>query len=162
MKISTIYRKVLFQSFHVQISVENTHINPLRAKFFRGNINIYLHFMSLLHIDMAQVLKILPQVRPGPTYSMLSISWLLMSRRCKEPGHQQPCSLNMYCDTTNIIHTPSKQCSLCDVKTSIHMKVIRFINVNISKKISIKILCFPACSIMSFSKHCFGTRKAVN
>ena len=44
-------------------------INPLRAKFFRGNINIYLHFMSLLHIDMAQVLKILPQVRPGPTYS---------------------------------------------------------------------------------------------
>ena len=24
--------------------------------------------MSLLHIDMAQVLKIFPQVRPGPTY----------------------------------------------------------------------------------------------
>ena len=35
-------------------------LNPLRAKFFRGNINIYLHFMSLLHIDMTQVLKILP------------------------------------------------------------------------------------------------------
>ena len=30
---------------------------------------MYLHFMSLLHIDMTQVLKILPQVRPGPTYS---------------------------------------------------------------------------------------------
>ena len=44
-------------------------VNPLRAKFFRGNINIYLHFMSLLHIDMTEVLKILPQVRPGPTYS---------------------------------------------------------------------------------------------
>ena len=43
--------------------------NPLRAKFFRGNINIYLHFMSLLHIDMTQVLKILPQVRPGLVYS---------------------------------------------------------------------------------------------
>ena len=25
--------------------------------FFRGNINIYLHFMSSLHIDMTQVLK---------------------------------------------------------------------------------------------------------
>ena len=43
-------------------------INPLRAKFFRGNINIYVHFMSLLHIDKTRVLKILPQVRPGPTY----------------------------------------------------------------------------------------------
>ena len=42
-------------------------IHPLRAKFFRGIINIYLHFMSLLHIDMT--LKILPHVRPGPTYT---------------------------------------------------------------------------------------------
>ena len=33
------------------------------------NINIHLHFMSLLHIDMTKVLKILPHVRPGPTYS---------------------------------------------------------------------------------------------
>ena len=40
---------------------------------------MYLHFISLLHIDKAQVLKIIPQVRPGPTYSTLSISWLLMS-----------------------------------------------------------------------------------
>ena len=37
-------------------------INPLRAIFFRGNINIYLHFMSFLHIDLTHVLKILPQV----------------------------------------------------------------------------------------------------
>ena len=29
--------------------------NPLRAKFFRGNINIYLHFVSFLHIDTMQV-----------------------------------------------------------------------------------------------------------
>ena len=44
-------------------------LNPLRAKCFRGNINIYLHFMSLLHIDMTQVLKVLPRVRPELTYS---------------------------------------------------------------------------------------------
>ena len=44
-------------------------INPLHAKFSTGNINIYLHFMSLLHIDMTQVVEILHQVRPGPTYS---------------------------------------------------------------------------------------------
>ena len=44
-------------------------INPICAEFFRGNIIIYLHFMSLLHIDKTKVLKILPQVRPGPTYS---------------------------------------------------------------------------------------------
>ena len=46
-----------------------TTLNYLRAKFCRGNINTYLHFMSLLHIDRIQVLKILPQVREGPTYS---------------------------------------------------------------------------------------------
>ena len=45
-------------------------VNPLHAKFFCGNINIYLHFMSLLHIDLTQVLKTLPQVREGPTYSI--------------------------------------------------------------------------------------------
>ena len=63
-------------------------INPLRAKFFRGNINIYSHFVSFLHIDMTQVVEILPQVRQEPTYSTQSISWLLMSWRRKEPGHQ--------------------------------------------------------------------------
>ena len=46
--------------------------------------------MSFLHIGLTQVLKTLPQVREGPTYSIQSISWLLMSWRRKEPGHQQP------------------------------------------------------------------------
>ena len=44
-------------------------VNPLRAKFFRGNINIYLHFVSFLHIDTTQVVEILPQIRQEPTYS---------------------------------------------------------------------------------------------
>ena len=44
-------------------------INPLHAKLFWGNINIYLHFMSFLHIDLTQVLKTLPRVREEPTYS---------------------------------------------------------------------------------------------
>ena len=57
---------------------------------FRGNKNIYLHFMPFLHIDMTQVVEILPQVRPGYTYSTQSISWLLVPWRRKEPGHQQP------------------------------------------------------------------------
>ena len=56
--------------YHAKHWNNNSNIlNPLHAKFFRGNINIYLHFMSLLHIDLTQVLKMLPQVRPGPTYS---------------------------------------------------------------------------------------------
>ena len=50
-------------------SLGNIELNPLHAKFFRGNKNIHLQFMSLLHIDMTQLLKILPQVRPGPIYS---------------------------------------------------------------------------------------------
>ena len=37
--------------------------NPLRANFFRGNKNIYLHFMSFLHTDMTQVVEILPRGR---------------------------------------------------------------------------------------------------
>ena len=48
----------------------NHGINPLRAKFFRGNINIYLHFLSLHHIDMTQIVEILPRVRQGPIYSI--------------------------------------------------------------------------------------------
>ena len=40
---------------------EQRFISPLCAKFFRGNINIYLQFVSFLHIDTAQVVEILPQ-----------------------------------------------------------------------------------------------------
>ena len=43
--------------------------NPLNAKFFRGNINIYLHFVLFLHIDTTQVVEIFPQIRQEPTYS---------------------------------------------------------------------------------------------
>ena len=44
-------------------------INPIRAKFFRRNKNIYLHFVSFLHIDTTQVVEIHPQIRQEPTYS---------------------------------------------------------------------------------------------
>ena len=44
-------------------------VNPLRAKFFRENINIYLHFVSYLHIDTTQVVEILPQIRQEPAYA---------------------------------------------------------------------------------------------
>ena len=44
-------------------------INPLRAKFLRENINIYLHFMSFLHTNKTQVAEIPPRVRQGPAYS---------------------------------------------------------------------------------------------
>ena len=44
-------------------------INPLHAKFFRGNINIYSHFVSFLHIDATQAFEILPQIRQEHTYS---------------------------------------------------------------------------------------------
>ena len=43
--------------------------NPLRAKFLRENINIYLHFMSFLHTNKRQVFEIPPQVKQGPAYS---------------------------------------------------------------------------------------------
>ena len=37
--------------------------------FFRVNINMYLYFISFLHIDMTQGVEILPRVRQGPTFS---------------------------------------------------------------------------------------------
>ena len=46
-----------------------TDVNPLRAKLFRGNINIYLHFASYLHIDTMKVVEIIPRIRQEPTYS---------------------------------------------------------------------------------------------
>ena len=45
-------------------------LNPLYAHFFGGNKNhICLHFISFLHIDMTQVVEILPQVGQDRTYS---------------------------------------------------------------------------------------------
>ena len=70
----TIIELLLFLKFStVSITIvsarQSTDINPLHTKFFRGNINIYLHFVSFLHIDTAQVVEILPQIRQEPTYS---------------------------------------------------------------------------------------------
>ena len=46
--------------------LHHTNFNPLRAKFFRGNINIYLYFVSFLHTNKTQVVEIPPRVRQGP------------------------------------------------------------------------------------------------
>ena len=45
------------------------NFNPLHAKFFRENINLYLHFMLFLHIDKTQVVENFPHVRQEPPYS---------------------------------------------------------------------------------------------
>ena len=60
---------VVGKLLHSPIQVAVGLVNPLRAKFFGGNINIYLHFVSFLHIDATQVVEILPQMRQEPTYS---------------------------------------------------------------------------------------------
>ena len=43
-------------------------VNPLHAKFFRGNKNFYSHFMSILYIDMTHIIGILPRERPRLAY----------------------------------------------------------------------------------------------
>ena len=70
----------------------NELINPLRAKFFRGNINMYSHFMSFLHIVMTQVVEIFPQVRQGPAHSTVSIMAAddLAGDARSQLGHRQP------------------------------------------------------------------------
>ena len=51
------------------LSVKIGIINPLRAKFLRRNINIYLHFVPFLHMYATQVVEIFPQIRQETTYS---------------------------------------------------------------------------------------------
>ena len=72
--------------------VPRWRVNPLHAIFLLGKIKMYryLQFVSFLHNDMAQVIEILPHVRQDLTYSTESISWVMMSCWCKEPGHHQP------------------------------------------------------------------------
>ena len=41
------------------------------------------------HIDLTQIVEILPHVRHGRSISTDSIPWVLMFWRRKEPGHQQ-------------------------------------------------------------------------
>ena len=43
-------------------------VNHLRVKFFKGNKNIHLHFMSSLHPYMPLIFEILPHVRQGLSY----------------------------------------------------------------------------------------------
>ena len=45
-----------------------TKVNSLHAKFFRGNINMYLHFVSFIHTDMPKIIEVLPRIRAGLTY----------------------------------------------------------------------------------------------
>ena len=56
--------------------------------------------MAFLHTYETQVVGIPHRVRQGPAYSTSSISWLLMSWRRKEPGHQQPRYWPSYTDLT--------------------------------------------------------------
>ena len=44
-------------------NVNEEILHSLRAIFFRGIVNMHLHFMSFLHIDLTHVVEILPRVR---------------------------------------------------------------------------------------------------
>ena len=46
----------------------NAQVNALQAKLLTKK-NLYLHFTSFLHIDMAEVVEPLPQVWQEQTYS---------------------------------------------------------------------------------------------
>ena len=47
--------------------MDGVEINSLRGKFLSKNIDMYLQLISFLHIDMTQVVEILPHVRQDPT-----------------------------------------------------------------------------------------------
>ena len=95
----SLYR-LTWQLFHLPLNEMAEHwgpwsrkhriFNALQIKLFSKNVNSYSKFLSLPHTDMTQVVEILCHVRKGLTYSTTSISWVLMSWRRLEPGHQQP------------------------------------------------------------------------
>ena len=60
---------------------------------------------------MTQVVETLPHVRQRPTEFTESISWLLMTWRCKDPGHRQP-------QQTDPLHRQPHQTDL--VKPGLH------------------------------------------
>ena len=49
------------------LSIQRNWRNDTNFNSFGRNINKYLQFLSFLHIDMTQVIEILPRVRQGPT-----------------------------------------------------------------------------------------------
>ena len=55
--------------FLEKVTAKHYDFNPLRAKFLREGINIYLHFMPFLHPYKTQLVEIPPRVRQGPAYS---------------------------------------------------------------------------------------------
>ena len=65
-------------------------LNPLRAKFFRGNINMYLHFIHPHWHDTGSWNPSSCKTMTYLFYLHSAISWLLMSWRRNESGHQQP------------------------------------------------------------------------
>ena len=59
-------------------------------KYFNKDINLYLQFLSFLHIDMTQVVENLPHVTQVPALFTSSVWLLLMAWRRKEPGQLKP------------------------------------------------------------------------
>ena len=94
----------------VDISLTSKPLALYLLIFFRGHMEICLHVMSLLYIDMAELVEIL-------TYSTESISWLLMTWRRKEPCDQQP--WHLLCWTT-LIRSPHVRSMKSNQKYNIH------------------------------------------
>ena len=62
--------------------------NNIHASFFRGRININLHFLSFFYTDMTQTVEILHYGRQGHTYFTVNILCALMTWWRNESGHQ--------------------------------------------------------------------------
>ena len=66
---------ILQTTFWITFPKRKTYIDlkPLRVKFCRGNINMYLEFMSFLNTDRTQAAEIRSQIRQGHTYITVNI-----------------------------------------------------------------------------------------
>ena len=58
-------------SFDILMQKPAYEIQSFTYQIFQKEQNIYLHFMPFLHIDLTQVVEILPQVKQDITYSIL-------------------------------------------------------------------------------------------
>ena len=78
MNCEMVFHIKMIQSRNLRVALFVISLNPLHAKFFRGNKNVYLHCMSCVHIDRRHVVEIFPQVRQEHTYAKKLISWVLL------------------------------------------------------------------------------------
>ena len=84
---ATHFWRVVHHIVWIYLLVKFLPKSNLRDLFLGGNINIYSQCRSFIHIELARVIEIFPQIRHERTNSTLLTSWMLKFWRSNESGY---------------------------------------------------------------------------